>query len=70
MTAPKYTELILNIINQAILNFLLITVKFYTIVISLAFWTKLHFGGCHDIAEILLKLVLNTNQSINQSFRH
>jgi membrane-bound ClpP family serine protease len=70
MTAPKYTELILNIINQAILYFLLITVKFYTIVISLAFWTKLHFGSCHDIAEILLKLVLNTNQSINQSFRH
>ena len=23
--------------------------------------------SCHDIAEILLKLILNTNQSINQS---
>jgi hypothetical protein len=25
--------------------------------------------GRHDIAEILLKVVLNTNQSINQSYR-
>ena len=27
----------------------------------------MHYEGCHDIAEILLKVVLNTNQSINQS---
>jgi hypothetical protein len=26
------------------------------------------FSKFHDIAEILLKLALNTNQSINQSF--
>jgi hypothetical protein len=25
----------------------------------------MHYEGCHDIAEILLKVVLNTNQSIN-----
>ena len=28
------------------------------------------FETCHDIAEILLKMVLNTNQSINQSINH
>ena len=27
----------------------------------------LHYYLCHDIAEILLKLALNTYQSINQS---
>ena len=33
-------------------------------------FTSIHLIIAHDIAEILLKLVLNTNQSINQSSNH